>query len=74
VSTRSDMTAAGLRLLDLLTVSEAAAVLTGRLGVRYSAERVARLADEGELERVRLGMLVRITAASVTAYVERVAS
>jgi excisionase family DNA binding protein len=61
------MSAAGLRLLDLLTVSEAAA----RLGC--SAEKVTRLANEGVLERVRFGSLVRITPESVAAYKHQMA-
>jgi excisionase family DNA binding protein len=65
VSTLSDMTAAGMRLLDLLTVSEAAV----RLGC--SPEKVRRLARVGELERVRCGVLVRITPESVAAYEQR---
>jgi excisionase family DNA binding protein len=64
VTARSDMSAAGTRLLDLLTVSEAAA----RLGC--SAKMVRRLADADPplLERVRFGVLVRITPESVAAY------
>jgi len=62
VSTHGDMSDAGLRLLDLLTVSEAAV----RLG--RSAKHVKRLADEGVLERERFGALVRITPESVAAY------
>ena len=50
----SDMSAAGLRLLDLLTAPEAAL----RLGC--SPRKVRRLADEG--------VLVRITPESVAAY------
>ena len=63
----SDMTAEGLRLLDLLTASEAAA----RLPFCCSVRRVRRLADAGELERVRLGALVRYTPESVAAYKKR---
>jgi excisionase family DNA binding protein len=65
MSTLSDMTAAGMRLLDLLTVSEAAVRL------RCSPEKVARLADEGVLVRERFGVLVRITPESVAAYRQR---
>jgi excisionase family DNA binding protein len=65
VTARSDMSAAGVRLLDLLTVSEAAARL------RRSAKHVKRLADEGVLERERFGALVRITPESVVAYKQR---
>jgi excisionase family DNA binding protein len=60
-----DMSAAGLRVLDLLTVSEAAA----RLGC--SAKKVKRLAAAGELEQVRFGALVRVTPESVAAYEQR---
>jgi excisionase family DNA binding protein len=65
VTALSDMSAAGMRILDLLTVSEAAA----RLGC--SPETVRRLADEGVLERERFGALVRITPESVAAYEQR---
>ena len=61
----SDMAAAGSRILDLLTMSEAGL----RLGC--SAETVARLADEGVLVRERFGTLVRITPESVAAYKQR---
>ena len=62
MTTRSDMTAAGLRLLDLLTVSEAAVRL------RCSAKMVRRLVAEGVLAEERFGALVRITPESVAAY------
>jgi excisionase family DNA binding protein len=62
------MSAAGMRLLDLLTVSEAAV----RLGC--SPEKVTRLADEGVLVRERFGALVRITPESVAAYKQRQAA
>jgi excisionase family DNA binding protein len=68
VTARSDMTAAGVRLLDLLTVSEAAARL------RRSAKHVKRLADAGDLTRVRFGKQVRITPESVAAYRQRQAA
>jgi len=68
VTARSDMTAAGTRLLDLLTVSEAAVRL------RRSAKHVKRLADEGMLVRVRFGKQVRITPESVAAHEQRQAS
>ncbi len=56
------MSAAGLRVLDLLTVSEAAQ----RLGC--STRKVIRLAAAGELVRVDMGALARITPESVAAY------
>jgi excisionase family DNA binding protein len=59
------MSAAGTRLLDLLTVSEAAA----RLGC--SPEKVRRLADAGVLAEERFGVLVRITPESVAAHKQR---
>ncbi|HXT91399.1 MAG TPA: helix-turn-helix domain-containing protein [Trebonia sp.] len=62
MSTLSDMSAAGERLLDLLTVSEAAVRL------RCSAEKVRRLVAEGVLAEERFGVLVRITPESVEAY------
>ena len=67
----ADMSAAGLRVLDLLTASEAAALLTRDGCGRYSAQMVHRLAAEGELERVVFGALVRITPESVAAYQQR---
>jgi hypothetical protein len=63
----SDMTAAGPRLLDLLTASEVAARIPGRCSVK----KVARLADAGELERVRFGQMARYTPESVAAYRQR---
>jgi hypothetical protein len=74
VTSLSDMTAAGLQLPDLLTVPEVAALLTRRLGVRYSPERVKRLAAAGELVRVNMGALARITPESVAAYEQRQAA
>ena len=68
MTTRSDMTAAGLRLLDLLTVSEAAVRL------RCSAKMVRRLVAEGVLAEERFGALVRITPESVAAHKQRQAS
>jgi excisionase family DNA binding protein len=68
VTALSDMSAAGMRLLDLLTVSEAA----GRLGC--SAKMVRRLVAEGALAEERFGALVRITPASVAAYEQRLAA
>ena len=65
MTARGDMEAAGMRLLGLLTVPEAAA----RLGC--SPETVRRLAAAGELERVNLGALARITPESVAAYQQR---
>jgi excisionase family DNA binding protein len=56
------MSAAGMRLLDLLTVSEAAVRLD------CSAEMVRRLVAEGVLTEERFGVLVRITPESVAAY------
>jgi excisionase family DNA binding protein len=65
MTSRADMTAAGWRLLDLLTTSEAAVALG------CSPEMVRRLADAGELERVPLGSLARITPESVAARRQR---
>jgi len=59
------MTEVGLEALDLLTVSEVAARL------RCSPRKVRRLADEGELQRVKLGSLARYTPESVAAYKQR---
>jgi excisionase family DNA binding protein len=68
VTSYGDMSAAGLRVLDLLTVSEVAV----RLGC--SAKRVTSLAAAGELTRVDMGVLARITPESVTAYEQRQAA
>jgi hypothetical protein len=68
MTARGDMRAAGPRLLELLTMAEAAAALPGP---RHSTGYVKRLADAGDLERVRLGALVRITPESVAAYKQR---
>jgi excisionase family DNA binding protein len=51
--------------LSLLTVSEVAQMF------RCSPLKVRRLADAGDLERVKLGSLVRITPESVAAYKQR---
>jgi excisionase family DNA binding protein len=59
------MSAAGFRVLDLLTVGDAAA----RLGC--SADTVRRLARQGDLTVERYGALVRITPESVAAYRQR---
>jgi excisionase family DNA binding protein len=56
------MSAAGLRVLDLLTVPEAAQ-RRGR-----SAKKVRRLAADGVLKVERFGALVRVTPESVAAY------
>jgi excisionase family DNA binding protein len=56
------MSAAGLRLLDLLTVSEAAQ----RIG--RSPEKVRSLIADNVLKQVRFGVLVRVTPESVAAY------
>jgi hypothetical protein len=65
------MSAAGLRVLDLLMVSEVAQRLRNSTGKRCSVKKVARLAAAGELEQVRFGALVRITPESVAAYEQR---
>ena len=53
------------RILSLLTASEVAALL------RCSPRKVRRLADDGELQRVKLGSLARYTPESVAAYKAR---
>jgi excisionase family DNA binding protein len=68
MTARADMTAAGLRLLDLLTVPEAAA----RIG--RSPKKVRRLIAAGVLKQERFGALVRITPGSVAAYEQRQAT
>ena len=68
MSTLSDMSAAGERIMDLLTVSEAAVRL------RCSAEKVRRLVAEGVLAEERFGVLVRFTPESVAAYKQHQAS
>ena len=60
--------AGSLRILDLLTASEAA------LELRRPVETVRRLAAEGELERVDVGSLVRYTPESVAACKRRQAA
>lgn len=59
------MTDVGVEALGLLPVQEVADLL------RCSTRTVRRLADQGELERVHLGSLVRITPESVAAYKQR---
>ena len=66
----ADMTAAGTRILGLTAMSEAAALLPGRL---RSVAYVRRLAAEGELVRVDFGALARITPESVAAYRRKLA-
>jgi excisionase family DNA binding protein len=68
MTAHGDMSAAGLRVLDLLTVSEVAV----RLGC--SAKKVRSLAAAGELTRVDMGVLARITPESVAAYEQRQAA
>jgi excisionase family DNA binding protein len=62
------MTAAGLRLLDLLMVSEVAV----RLGC--SAKKVRSLIADDVLKQERFGALVRVTPESVAAYEQRQAA
>jgi excisionase family DNA binding protein len=64
VTARADMTAAGLHLLDLLTVSEAAQ----RIG--RSPKKVRSLIADDVLKQERFGVLVRVTPESVAAYTE----
>ena len=71
MTAHDDMSAAGLRILDLLTMGEAAVMLPGRL---RSVAAVRRLAAAGELVRVDFGGLARITPESVAAYNQRQAS
>jgi excisionase family DNA binding protein len=61
----SDMSAAGSRVLGLLTTPEVA------LRLKCSQRKVRRLADAGELVREEFGQLVRITPESVAAYERR---
>ncbi len=70
----SDMSAAGLRILGLLTVSEVTQRLRRATGRRCSVKKVRRLAGAGELTRVRLGALYRYTPESVAAYEQRQAA
>jgi excisionase family DNA binding protein len=65
MTSHSAMSAAGLRILDLLTVPEAAA----RIG--RSPEVVRRLIADGVLKQERFGALVRVTPESVAAYEQR---
>ena len=65
MTARAAMSAAGPRILALLTISEAAALL------KCSAKKVTRLADEGVLDREMFGTLTRITPESVAAYRQR---
>jgi excisionase family DNA binding protein len=68
MTAHADMTAAGLRILDLLTVSEAAQ----RIG--RSPEKVRSLIADDVLKQERFGVLVRVTPESVAAYEQRQAS
>ena len=68
MTAHADMSAAGLRVLDLLTASEVTQRLRRSTGKRCPVEKVSRLAAAGELERVVFGALVRITPESVAAY------
>ena len=68
MTAHADMTAAAQRLLDLLTVSEAAQ----RLGC--PPEKVRRLIAAGVLKQERFGALVRVTPESVAAYEQRQAA
>ena len=68
MTAHADMSAAGWRLLGLLTVPEAAA----RIG--RSPEKVRSLIADDVLKQVRFGALVRVTPESVTAYEQRQAA
>jgi Helix-turn-helix domain len=68
MTAHGDMSAAGLRVLDLLTASEVAVRLD------CSVQKVARLAAGGELVRVGMGALARYTPESVAAYEQRQAA
>jgi excisionase family DNA binding protein len=68
MTAHADMTAAGLRVLDLLTVSEAAQ----RIG--RSPEKVRSLIADRVLKAERFGALVRVTPESVAAYEQRQAA
>jgi excisionase family DNA binding protein len=63
--------AGDLRILDWLTASEAAVMLSRDLGVRFSVDKVRALAASGELERVPFGSLVRVSRESVAAFEQR---
>ncbi len=65
-SALAGMSAAGLRVLDLLTASEVAQRLRRSTGRRCSVEKVNRLAAGGEL--------TRYTPESVAAYEQRQAA
>ena len=74
MTSHAAMSAAGLRILDLLTASEVAQRLRRATGKRCSVEKVRRLAGAGELTRVKLGALSRYTPESVAAYEQRQAA
>ncbi len=59
------MTEVGVEALDLLTIGEVAQRL------RCSPKNVGRLVKAGELDKVKMGGLVRITPESVLAYKKR---
>jgi excisionase family DNA binding protein len=59
------MSDVGFEALDLLTAAEVAQRL------RCSTRKVCRLADEGELVKVKMGTLARYTPESVAAYKAR---
>ena len=59
------MSDVGLEALDLLTISEVAQRL------RCSPKNVTRLVKAGQLTRVKMGALVRITPESLLAYKKR---
>ncbi len=65
MTAHGDMSAAGLRVLGLLTIPEVAVRL------RCSQKKVVRLAAAGELTREDMGALARITPESVAAYEQR---
>ena len=66
--------AGDLRILDLLTASEAGALLSRDLGGWFSADRVRALVRAGELVRVDFGRALRVTPESVEEYVQRLAA
>jgi excisionase family DNA binding protein len=68
MTSHSDMSAAGWRLLDLLTISEVA------LRIGRSPEKVRSLIADDVLKQVRFGVLVRVTPESVAAYEQRQAA
>lgn len=61
-----EMADVGIEALRLLTGSEVA-LLLGRISV----QKVRRLADEGEIQKVKVGSLARYTPESVDAYRQR---